>query len=559
MNQILPHGGIINAYQPYHSFSQPYYNLQPAQIPVSHSAENFFNPGLPTYTLNWTLPQSATMQSVQTQPDSPIQTHRDWPPHWNQTHIMNFVQNQTPQNQVATAPAPANPAAAPTLGNNPPQNPAVPPGNPATPTTPAAVMLNRNGNNIPQANPAPAAQAPAATNPIAPTAGNAPAPVQVPPGLTQAAIAVAAAQANVQRPLPAVPQAQQIHYQQYQYQQYQHPTQQMFPLIPNPSAKEMSTLSLSDLTSWTPWDMALKSMLVPWGLLGNVLDAQGGYSYIMPTYPPPPGHPYGPQEYFIWDNWWKVDGAARAVILAKLAPESAAILPHIDDIFRHLISSCQLYEMLKNAHSSNTWANIIRIKDQLFNTISGTTPEQILQSVQKWRTGVASIRNTNNLNCPVVYTDFVKRFVELPLMTGPQWQEAHVLVYQAANAGILNQMVWESILQNIESNCTMIMNQRFTNSLHHPSTTAPTTRRSNVAQCQLGCIATDGKYTCTNCLKLGHCMHVCRMGKPKAGGIQQQQRNPVAHVVEILFPISVSVRVESKDSINLFPISVYGP
>ncbi|KAJ7574500.1 hypothetical protein C8J56DRAFT_1064729 [Mycena floridula] len=530
MNQTMPHGGIINVYQPYHSFPQPYYNLQSAQMPVSHSAENFFNSGPAAYTPNWTLPQSTSQQSVQSQPVSPTQNPRDWPPHWNQAQISNFMQNQLPQTPAMTTATVANPVATPNpaIGNNAQQNPVVPPGNTATPVAPGAPAAN----NVPQANQT-VLNAPVATPAPTPVIGNAP-PVPVTPaqavplpGPTQAVIAAAAAQANVQRPLLAVPQIQQ----QYQYQQYQQPAQQMFPQIPNPHAKDMPTLSLLDPTYWTPWDMSLKSILAPWGLLGNILDAQGGYSYIMPTYPPPPGHPYGTQGYLVWDNWWKVDGAARSIILAKLSPESVVILLHIDDIFQHLISSRQLYEMLKGAHSLNTWANVVRIKDQLYNTVSGTSPEQILQTVQKWRTGVASICNANNLNCPVIYADFAKRFVELLPTSGPQWQEARVSVYRAANTGILNQMVWESILRNVESDCTMIMNQRFTHSLHHPSTPAQPSRRANVARCQLGCIATDRKYTCMNCLKLGHCTHVCRMGKPRQGGNQQQQqRNPVAHI-----------------------------
>ncbi|KAJ7583692.1 hypothetical protein C8J56DRAFT_894309 [Mycena floridula] len=313
--------------------------------------------------------------------------------------ITNFVQNQSPQNQAATAAAPANPAVAPIQvpGNNPLQIPVIPPGNNATPATPAALTPNRNANNhVPQANQmtpaapqiAPAAipvvQAAAAT--VIPAAQITP----VPPGLTQAAIAAAAAQANVQRPLPAVPPAQPVHYQQFQHQQYQNPLQQMFPQILNPSTKEMPTLAIGS----------------------NLLDTMGHGAEIdtssMGSFGKHPRHSRRIFEYLLWDNWWKVDGAARAIILAKLAAESAAILPHIDDIFRHLLSSHQLYEMLKNAHSSNTWANVIQIKDQLFNTVSGTTPDQILQSVQKWHTGVASIRNANNPNCPVVYMDFAK-------------------------------------------------------------------------------------------------------------------------------------------------------
>ncbi|KAJ7590085.1 hypothetical protein C8J56DRAFT_1048255 [Mycena floridula] len=382
MNQTMPHGGIINVYQPYHSFPQPYYNLQSAQMPVSHSAENFFNSVPATYTPNSTLPQSTSQQSIQSQP----------------AQISNFMQNQSLQTPVMTTATAANPV----IGNNAQQNPVVPPGNTVMPVAPGAPAAN----NVPQVNQM-VPNAPAATPAAAPAVGNAP-PVPVTPaqaaplpGLTQAVIAAAAAQ--------------------------------------------------------MPWDMSLKSILVPWG------------------------HPYGTQGYLVWDNWWKVDSAACSIILAKLSPESAVILLHIDNIFRHLLSSQQLYEMLKGAHSSNTWVNVVRIKDQLYNTVSGTSPEQILQTVQKWCTRVASICNANNLNCPVIYADFTKQFVELLPTSGPQWQEAHVSVYRAANAGILNQMVWESILQNVELDCTMIMNQWSTHSHHHPLTPAQPSRRTNVA------------------------------------------------------------------------------
>ncbi|KAJ7596451.1 hypothetical protein C8J56DRAFT_882197 [Mycena floridula] len=424
MNQTTAHGGIFNRYQPYHSFPQSNFTNQ--QIPASNSAENFFNSGPAAYTPNWTLPASTSIQTIQSPPSFPNLNQRDWPPHWNQAQIAHYASNQAPQNHE--------------------QTPAVPPGGPVAPTTAPAATPAAAPVATPAAAPAATPAAAPAANPAVTPGANQNVPPVTPaanravqtlaPGPTQAAIATAAANANQQHPLPAVPAApvvQQYHYiqnQPYIQQQNHHPQQQnqqiILPPIPNPSSKDMPTLSLSDPSSWNAWDMSLKSTLAPCGLLGNILDNQGGFSYIIATYPPPPGAQIGTMDYILWDHWWRVDAAARAVILAKLSPESAAILPHIDDIFRYLVSSRQLYEMLKNAHSLNTWANVVRIKDQLFNTISGSSPEQILQFIQKWRSSVATIRNANNLNCPVIYADFTKRFVELLPTTGPQWQEARI-------------------------------------------------------------------------------------------------------------------------------------
>ncbi|KAJ7593161.1 hypothetical protein C8J56DRAFT_1045598 [Mycena floridula] len=278
------------------------------------------------------------------------------------------------------------------------------------------------------------------------------------------------------------------------------------------------------MTSWASWDMGVKTVLSPWGLLGHILDPQNGYSFITASYPPPPGYAYGTLEHQAWDEWWRKDGAVLAVLVAKLAPKSAAVLPQIDDIFQHSIPSCQIYSMLKDAHFFSTWADVICICNQLYNTVSGNSPKAILSFVRKWRSDVAAIRNANNPNSLVVYADFTKRFARL-LPPGPLWQEARTYVYREANGGMVNQIVWETILKNVESDCMMLMNQHFTASLHNQTRqNTSTSRRPTVTGCQQVCIAVNGRYTCTNCSKQGHCTHICQMGKLRTG------KNPVANI-----------------------------
>ncbi|KAJ7573598.1 hypothetical protein C8J56DRAFT_903247 [Mycena floridula] len=212
MNQTAAHGGIFNMYQPYHSFPQTNFTNQ--QIQASNSAEVFFNSGPAAYTLNWTLPPSNSIQTIQSPPSFLNLNQRDWPPHWNKAQITHYVSNQVPQNQE--------------------QTPAVPPGGPVTLTmAPAAMVATAPAAVAPAVTPAavptgtPAA-VPAA-NPVATPGRNQngqlvpPAPnptVQaVAPGPTQATIAAAAVNANQQRPLPAVlmvPVVQQYHYMQHQ-------------------------------------------------------------------------------------------------------------------------------------------------------------------------------------------------------------------------------------------------------------------------------------------------------------------------------------------------------
>ncbi|KAJ7575377.1 hypothetical protein C8J56DRAFT_901268 [Mycena floridula] len=373
MDQTMAHGGIVNQYQPHHSF--PAYQSHPQQqIPVSHSADVFFNPEPTAYTPGWILPPATSTHSLN--PHSyTTPTRQDAPPHFDHSQTMNFSNQhapgrfvpispfQQPRRQLANmgvaavnntaAPNPnhqRNPAVPPNLNRR--QNPAAPPGNAANP------IRGRNRANL-----APDAVPRFIPGPIQP----------IPPFNPQNQAAIAAA-ANNMRPLPPVPPQQQQHF-----------------VVPTPNTKEIPILSLSMTTSWASWDMAVKTVLSPWGLLGHILDPQNGYSFITASYPPPPGHAYGTPEHQAWDEWWCRDGAVLAALVTKLAPESAAVLPQIDDIFQQSIPSHQIYSMLKSAHFSSTWADVIRIRDQLYNTISGSSPEAILSFVRKWRSDVAAI------------------------------------------------------------------------------------------------------------------------------------------------------------------------
>ncbi|KAJ7601196.1 hypothetical protein C8J56DRAFT_28242 [Mycena floridula] len=339
MNQTNPFGSIFNQQQPYHSFPQSYQHYQP-QIQPSQSADTFFNSGPAAYSPNWTLPPSHSAQTVPSHPSFP-NFQRDMPPHWNQHQINNFMNLQSPN---ATQQPPQTPATVPQAA---PNNLA------ATPAAPAANNNQRNpaaqpGNTV-TPGPAPAAQtAPAPVPPVAPAVLTAPVPPVVqngPPGPTPAVIAATAAAANQLRPLPPVP----AHYQQYQ--------QQMF-VAPAPSSKDIPELSLSDPSSWTPWDSAVKSQLSSWGLLGHILDSPGGFSFIVPTYPPPPAMPGAP-DYPAFELWWRVDGSVRGILTAKLSSESRALLPQMDDLLHGLVPSRYVYNVLRSAHCSNTWANVV--------------------------------------------------------------------------------------------------------------------------------------------------------------------------------------------------------
>ncbi|KAJ7581568.1 hypothetical protein C8J56DRAFT_1102830 [Mycena floridula] len=386
MNQTNPLGGIFNQQQPYHSFPQHYQHYQP-QIQPSHSVDTFFNSGPAAYSPNWALPQSHSVQSILSHPSFP-NFQRDMPPHWNPNQINHFMNLQSPNPSAqqppqtpATVPpaAPANPAAirtAPTANNN-QQNPTARAGNAATPG-PVPVAPATPATNM-TAQPAPPVV------PVAPTGPTAAQPVPVapngPPGPNQAAIAAAAATANQLRPLPPVP----VHYHQYQ--------QPMF-VAPTPSAKDIPELSLSDPSSWTPWDSAVKSQLSSWGLLGHILDSPGGFSFIVPSYPPPPAMP-GTPEYPAFELWWRVDGSVRGIITAKLSSESRALLPQMDDLLHGLVPSRYIYNILKSAHCSNTWANVVRIRDdhrrnKLSNILASGGQESLQSEMRTTRTAQLS-------------------------------------------------------------------------------------------------------------------------------------------------------------------------
>ncbi|KAJ7589922.1 hypothetical protein C8J56DRAFT_888135 [Mycena floridula] len=346
MDQTTAQGGIINQYQPYHSF--PAYQSHPQQqIPTSHSADAFFNPEPTAYTPGWILPPATSAHSLNSHPYM-TPARRDPPPHFNHSQTMNFSNQHTlgrfapispfqqPRRQpAATVVAAVNNTATPNLNRQ--RNPAVPP-NPNRQQNPAAPPGNAinpiRGRN--RANSTPAAIPRFVPGPIQP----------IPPfnPQNQAAIAAAAAVANNIRPLPPVPPQQQQHQQHF--------------VVPTPNTKEIPVLSLPVTTSWASWDMAVKTVLSLWGLLGHILDPPNGYSFITASYPPPPGYAYGTPEHQVWDEWWGKDGAVLAVLVAKLAPESAAVLPQIDNIFQHSIPSRQIYSMLKDAHFSSTWADV---------------------------------------------------------------------------------------------------------------------------------------------------------------------------------------------------------
>ncbi|KAJ7600325.1 hypothetical protein C8J56DRAFT_880039 [Mycena floridula] len=319
MDQTTAHGGIVNQYQPHHSF--PAYQSHPQQqIPVSYLADAFFNPEPTAYTPGWILPPATSTHSLN--PHSYMTpARRDAPPHFDHSQTMNFLNQHAPGRFAPISPfqqrrhQPANTgvtAVNNTAAPNPncQQNPAVPPNlnrwqNPAAPPGNAANPIR--GRN--RANSAPDVVPRFIPGPIQP----------IPPfnPQNQAAVAAAATAANNMRPLPPVPPQQQQHF-----------------VVLTPNTKEILILSLSMTTLWASWDMAVKTVLSPSGLLGHILDPQNGYSFITASYPPSPGHAYRTPEHQAWDEWWRRDGAVLAVLVAKLAPESAAVLPrrHISTI-----------------------------------------------------------------------------------------------------------------------------------------------------------------------------------------------------------------------------------
>ncbi|KAJ7582216.1 hypothetical protein C8J56DRAFT_1056361 [Mycena floridula] len=171
------------------------------------------------------------------------------------------------------------------------------------------------------------------------------------------------------------------------------------------------------------WDTAIKSQLALWNLLGHILDSPGPHLLIIATFPPPPGYPIRSPQHQVRDEWWRCDRVVRGLMLAKLSPDSMVLLPQMDDIFLSEMTSRQIYAILKAAHLTNTWSNITLALDRLYSAPCGNSAAAVIEFSRKWRSAIAVIQGANNPNCPVVYAEVAKHFIQL-LLNAPKWAEA---------------------------------------------------------------------------------------------------------------------------------------
>ncbi|KAJ7572465.1 hypothetical protein C8J56DRAFT_1068536 [Mycena floridula] len=305
--------------------------------------------------------------------------------------------------------------------------------------------------------------------------------------------------------------------------------------VPTPLSKDILNLTLSDSMTWGPWDNAVKSVLQSWNLLGHIIDIPPNqHSFIVSVYPPPSGFLAEMNEHRAWDEFWRNDGVVRGIILAKLSPDSRALLPQIDDLFQNQVPSRAVYVMLKSAHCSNTWSNVALARDCLFTTTCSNSPTAVLGFTRKWCSEIAHIHSANNLNCPVIFADVAKQFVQL-LPVGPDWAEVQKTMYQAASSFYFGPLQWEELLWKTESDANMLLSQSLMHSIHSP----PSAIHCPAGCCNLGCILVDGKYTC----------HVCRQPKD---GVKRATGNqkPVANIA-----MTGGKEVENKDHISTAQIS----
>ncbi|KAJ7595700.1 hypothetical protein C8J56DRAFT_883870 [Mycena floridula] len=110
----------------------------------------------------------------------------------------------------------------------------------------------------------------------------------------------------------------------------------------------------------------------------------------------------------VWNEWWCCDAAVKGVMLAKLSPESAAVIPQIDFIYSNNRTSRQIYVTIKRNHMSNTWSNVLLTIDCLYEMPCMNSPSAVLGFAKKWHFRIASVQNASNPNCPVIYADVTK-------------------------------------------------------------------------------------------------------------------------------------------------------